>query len=83
MVRNDTLAEPGLRNLGRVFRASKHQLGNEAQAGGLTLSSERDEQGKVCVLLCNLSFYDYLLVGCFALFWSISTSIYATRLAPS
>lgn len=34
MVRNDTLAEPGLRNLGRVFRASKHQLGNEVQAGG-------------------------------------------------
>lgn len=34
MVRNDTLAAPGLRNLGRVFRASKHQLGNEVQAGG-------------------------------------------------
>lgn len=82
MVRNDTLALAWVEKPRKSVWSKQTAAGKRGSGGGLTLSSEKDEQGKVCVLLCNLSFYGYLLVGCFALFWSISTSIYAAGLAP-
>lgn len=74
------LAPAGKRNLGSLLGMKQTPAGKRGSGQGLTLSSETEEKGKVCVLFCNLNFYGYLLVGCFAWFWSISTSIYAQQL---
>lgn len=45
--------------------------GKRGSGQGLTLSSETEEQGKVCVLFCNLNFYGCLLVGLVLVYFNI------------